>query len=81
MNSVAGALHHTPVMHGDSGIDQIAAERPQPRQRANLVRAGKPAVSDDIGAENCGELSNSAMTHLPPRPRLAQKNLSEPARL
>ena len=28
--SVAGALDYTPVMHGDSGVDQIAAERPQP---------------------------------------------------
>ena len=50
--SVAGALHHAPVMHGDGGIDQIAAERPQPRQRAILVRAGKPAVSDDIRGQN-----------------------------
>ena len=30
------------------GIDQIAAQRPQPRQRAILVRAGEPAVADDI---------------------------------
>ena len=34
---VAGALDDAPVMHGDGGIDQIAAERPQPRQRPLLV--------------------------------------------
>ena len=50
--SVAGALHYAPVMHGDGRIDQIAAERPQPRQCAILVRAGKPAVSDHIGRQD-----------------------------
>jgi len=24
-SSVAGALHHAPIVHGDGGIDQIAA--------------------------------------------------------
>jgi len=28
---IAGALDHAPVMHGDGGIDQIAAQRSQPR--------------------------------------------------
>ena len=52
MASVAGALHHAPVMHGDGRIDQIAPERPQPRQYAILVRAGKPAVPDHIRHQN-----------------------------
>ena len=30
--AVAGAFDDAPVMHGDSRIDQVAAERPQPRQ-------------------------------------------------
>jgi hypothetical protein len=47
--SVAGPLHHAPVMHGDCRIDQIASKRPQPRQCAILVPARKPAVSDHIG--------------------------------
>ena len=34
------------------GIDQIAPQRPQPRQRAILVGAGKPAVSDHIRRQN-----------------------------
>ena len=50
--AVAGALDHAPVMHGDGRIDQIAAERPQPRQRAILVGAGEPAVSDHIGRQD-----------------------------
>ena len=50
--SVAGALHHAPVMHGDGRIDQIAAERPEPRQCAILVRAGKPTVSNHIGRQD-----------------------------
>ena len=39
--AVAGALDHAPVMHGDSRVDEVAAQRPQPRQDAILVRAGK----------------------------------------
>jgi len=40
---VASAFHHSSVMHGDGGVDQIAPERPQPRQCAILVGASKPA--------------------------------------
>ena len=43
--TVAGALNHTPVMHGDSRVNQIAAERPQPRQCLVFVGTSKPAVS------------------------------------
>ena len=46
--AVAGALDDPAVMDGDGGIDQIAAERPQPRQDAILVRAREPAVADDV---------------------------------
>ena len=55
--SVTGALHYAPVMYGDGRIDQIAAERPQPRQCAILVRAGQPAVSDHIRREYRHEFS------------------------
>ena len=50
--SVAGALDYAPVVHGDGRVDQIAAQRPQPRQGAVLVRAGEPAVSDHVGRQN-----------------------------
>ena len=45
---VAGALHHAPVMYGDSRINEVASQCPQPRKGAILVRAGQPAVADHI---------------------------------
>jgi hypothetical protein len=32
--SVTSALDHAPLVHGDGRIDQVAAQRPQPRQCA-----------------------------------------------
>ena len=51
-NAVSGALDDAPVMRGDGGIDQVAAQPPQPRQRAILVRAGEPAVADHVGDQD-----------------------------
>ena len=39
--AVAGALDHAPVVNRDRRVDQVAAERPQPRERAILVGAGE----------------------------------------
>jgi hypothetical protein len=39
-------------MHGDSGIDQIASERPQPRKCPLLVGASQLAVSGYIRRED-----------------------------
>ena len=50
--AVAGPLDDAPVMRGDGGIDQIAAQAPQPRQGAILVRAGEPAVADHVGDQD-----------------------------
>ena len=50
--AVAGALDHAAVVHGDGRIDQIAAQRPQPRQDAIFVGAGEPAVADHIGDQD-----------------------------
>ena len=47
-DAVAGALDHAAMMHGDGRIDQVAAQRPEPRQSAILVGAGEPAVADHI---------------------------------
>ena len=44
--SIAGSLDDAAMVHGDNGINQIAADRPKPRQRTIFVRAGKPAVTD-----------------------------------
>ena len=54
--AVARALDDAPVMRGDRRINQIAAQRPQPRQRSLLVGAGEPAVADDIGDQDRSDL-------------------------
>ena len=40
--AVARALEHPSVMGRDGWVDEFDAERPKPRQRAILVRAGQP---------------------------------------
>jgi hypothetical protein len=35
-------------VYGDGRIDQITAQRPEPRQSAILVCSGDPAITDDI---------------------------------
>ncbi len=47
-NAVAGAFDDAPVVRVDGGIDQVAAQPPEPRQGAILVRSREPAVADDI---------------------------------
>ena len=49
---VASALEHAPVLAGDRGIDEVGAQRPQPRERAIPVRARHPAEADDVGGED-----------------------------
>ncbi len=46
--AVAGSLENASIVQGDGRIDQIAAERPEPGQRAIFVRAGEAAVADYI---------------------------------
>ena len=50
--AVAGALDDAAVMHGDGRVDQIAAERAQPRKRPLLVGTGKLAVSGYVRRKN-----------------------------
>ena len=54
--SIAGALDHAPIVDGDYRVDQIAAERSQPRQCPILVGASEPAVSDHVRHQNRCEL-------------------------
>ena len=56
-NAVASALNDAPMMHGYGGIDQLAAQRAQPRQRSLLVGAREPAIADNIGDEDRSDLS------------------------
>ena len=58
--AVAGALNDAAVMDGDGRIDQVAAERPEPRQNAILVRPGEPAVADNIRDQNRRDLPGLA---------------------
>ena len=64
--AVAGALDDAAMMHGDGGINQIAAQRAQPRQSSILVRPREPAVADDIGDQDRGEFSGSRSRRLLP---------------
>ena len=49
---VAGALDDPAMVSGDRGLNQIANERAQSRQRSLLVRVCEPAVADDIGDQD-----------------------------
>ena len=78
--AVAGALDDAPMVHRDGRIDQIAAQRPEPRQDAILVRAREPAVADHIGDENRRDFSRFrhaatsgvvSITHAMPPARLS----------
>ena len=55
--AVAGALDHPAFVNGDGGIDQIAAQRPEPREGAVLVGAGETRKADHVGGEDRGELA------------------------
>ena len=70
--SIAGAFHDTAVMSGDGRVDEVAAQRPEPRERAILVGARQPAVSDGISNQNRRELSGLAHCAPPAVGRLAQ---------
>ena len=48
-----------PVMHVDGRVDQIAAQRRQPRERTVLVRSNQPAVTDNVGDQDRSDLSGS----------------------
>jgi hypothetical protein len=74
--AVAGALDHATMMHCDGRIDQIAAQRPESRQDAILVRSREPAVADDIRDQNRRDLPGLA--HGAPsgrHPEIAQERL------
>jgi hypothetical protein len=50
--AVAGALDDASAVHGDDRVDQVAAQRPQPRKRTLLVGAGELAIAGDVGHQN-----------------------------
>jgi hypothetical protein len=72
-SAVAGALDDASAMHGDGGIDQITAQRPQPRQGAIFVGAGKPAVADNVGRQDCRDFSRLGHATASPRLSISQR--------
>ena len=64
--AVAGALDHATMMHRDGRINEVAAQRPESRQNAILVRSREPAVSDDIRDQNRRDLPGLAHGALRP---------------
>ena len=45
---IAGALNYAAMVHNVQGINEIAADRPKPRQGTIFISAGKPAVTDHV---------------------------------
>ena len=58
--AITGPPHDAAMVRGDRGIDQIAAQPPQPRQGAILICPGEPAVSDDVGNQDRGDFPGLA---------------------
>ena len=50
--SIAGALEDAPIVHGDGGVDKIAAQSPEPSQSAIFVCACQPAETNDVGGQD-----------------------------
>jgi hypothetical protein len=50
--AVACSLDDAAAVHGDGGIDRVAAQRPEPRQDALLVGAGETGVSHHVGRQD-----------------------------
>jgi hypothetical protein len=46
--AVASPLDDAAMMHGDCGINQIAAQRAQSRQSSIFIRTREPAIADHI---------------------------------
>jgi hypothetical protein len=56
-NAISRPLNDAAVMQSDGGVEQITAERPQPRKRLLLIGTGKLAVSDYVRRKNRREFS------------------------
>src|ERR1700733_15058644 len=53
---VARSLDDAPMMRSDRRINQIVAQRAQPREGSLLVGAGEPTVADNIGDQDRSDL-------------------------
>ena len=77
--AVAGALDDAAVMDRDRGVDQIASQRPEPRERAIFIGAGKPAVSDDVGDQDRNQLAVSLIPPATPPCAVRRTRTAAPA--
>ena len=68
---VARALEHSAIMAGDRGIDEIGAQRPQPRKRTVFVRARHPTEADDVGGEDRRDFPSFGHSYPAPFMRIA----------
>ena len=57
--AIASALDYAAMMRGDGGVDQIAAQPPQPDRYEPRLRCGEPAVADNIGDQDRNNLRKS----------------------
>jgi hypothetical protein len=60
------AFDDAAAMGGDGRVDQVAAQAAQTRKRPILVRAGEPAIADDIRDQDRCELPGLAHAALQP---------------
>jgi hypothetical protein len=70
--AISCSLNDAAVMQSDGGVEQIAAERPQPRQRAILVGSGKLAVSGYVRRKDGREFAGFRHSCPSPPARIAR---------
>jgi hypothetical protein len=58
--AIAGSLDDPAVMHRNGRINEVASERPQPRQNPVLVGSREPRIADDISDQDGRELAGLA---------------------
>ena len=67
--AIAGALDDPAVVHGDDRVDQVAAQRPQPRQNPVFVGSGKPRIADHVRTpRSATDFARFPHGATPPRP-------------
>jgi hypothetical protein len=58
--AVAGQLDDAPVIQGDGGVDDVAAQRTKSGERTILVHACEAAVADHVGSQDRSKFSGLA---------------------
>jgi hypothetical protein len=74
---ISCALDDAAVMDGDGWIDQVTAERAQPRQSAIFIGAGEPVKPTTSAAKIAASFRFSGMTYPRRKTSIAQLPCSE----